>query len=195
MRPDVVFPVRRRNFLRAVLASVLVALVFAPTAAAQDEPVFSSREGLGYEVFEDGTIVIGGDVVGDCRSLLEDARASGTEGSKEIKRQVRVCTEAGFPPRGAPARYRRTFPLVRRRPATRRLRLDRAKGFEALKRFAKRSTIGEAGGQRFEVLPEGVLLEMVSRLPTPRTQKPAKAGDLEPRTFQRPVDPQIALRL
>jgi hypothetical protein len=54
-----------------------------------------------YRVLDDGTFIIGGDVVGDCRSLLEDAEASGTAGSPEISRQVEACTEAGFPPRGA----------------------------------------------------------------------------------------------
>lgn len=55
-----------------------------------------------YQVLDDGTIIIGGDVRGDCRALLEDAEASGTAESPEIARQVEACTEAGFPPRGAP---------------------------------------------------------------------------------------------
>ncbi len=93
---------RRRISFRVLLACVIVALVCAQPAAAQEKPVLTSSEGPGYEVFEDGTIVIGGDVVGDCRSLFESAKAAGTQNSKEIQRQVRVCTEAGFPPRGAP---------------------------------------------------------------------------------------------
>ena len=55
-----------------------------------------------YQVLEDGTFIIEGDVVGECRSLLEDAEASGTAQSPEIARQVEACTKAGFPPRGAP---------------------------------------------------------------------------------------------
>jgi hypothetical protein len=53
-----------------------------------------------YQVLEDGTFIIGGDVVGDCRTLLEDADVSGTADSPEIAKQVEACTEAGFPPRG-----------------------------------------------------------------------------------------------
>jgi hypothetical protein len=55
-----------------------------------------------YQVLDDGTFIIGGDVVGDCRTLLEDAEASGTAASREVARQAEACTEAGFPPRGAP---------------------------------------------------------------------------------------------
>jgi hypothetical protein len=55
-----------------------------------------------YQVLDDGTIIIGGDVRGDCRTLLEDAEASGTAESREVARQAEACTEAGFPPRGAP---------------------------------------------------------------------------------------------
>lgn len=46
-------------------------------------------------------IIIGGDVVGDCRLVLEQA-APGAEDSPGIAREIEICTKAGFPPRGAP---------------------------------------------------------------------------------------------
>jgi hypothetical protein len=55
-----------------------------------------------HQVLDDGTFIIGGDVVGDCRTLLEDAEASGTAASREVARQAEACTEASFPPSGAP---------------------------------------------------------------------------------------------
>lgn len=53
-----------------------------------------------YEVLEDGSYIFEGDVVGDCRSLLEEARKAGTENSAAVRGAVEACTEAGFPPRG-----------------------------------------------------------------------------------------------
>lgn len=55
-----------------------------------------------YQVLEDGSYIFEGDVVGDCRSLLEDARKAGTANSAAVRGAVEACTEAGFPPRGAP---------------------------------------------------------------------------------------------
>ncbi len=95
----------RTTFSHTLLLCVCVVLLSTSPAEAQEEPILTSpkdaREGEGYEVFKNGMFVIGGDVVGDCNSLLEDARSVGTVGSPEIARQVEVCTKAGFPPRGS----------------------------------------------------------------------------------------------
>lgn len=92
----------RMTLSLTLLLSAFATLLLTTPAVAQ-EKVFSTREGQGYEVFEDGMIIIGGDVVGDCPSLLEDAREMGTAGSPQTSMEVEVCTEAGFPPRGSDA--------------------------------------------------------------------------------------------
>ena len=56
--------------LSILLLAMLAALLFASPALGQEKPVFTSHEGPGYEVFKDGTFVIGGDVVGDCNLLF-----------------------------------------------------------------------------------------------------------------------------
>ena len=76
-------------------------LLFVSPAKVQERPVFRSREGPGYEVFKDGTLVIGGDVVGHCNAVLQEARQTGAAPGPELLRQVDVCTEAGFPPHGS----------------------------------------------------------------------------------------------
>jgi hypothetical protein len=93
-----------RRLLILLLTLLLAMLLFASPATAQEEPILTSpkdaREGEGYEVFKDGTFVIGGDVVGDYSLVLQEVQATGTAPSPEILRQVEVCTKAGFPPRG-----------------------------------------------------------------------------------------------
>ena len=59
--------------------------------------MFTSHEGQGYEVFKDGTFVIGGDVVGDCNLLFQEVRQTGRVPTSELLRQVEVCKKAGFP--------------------------------------------------------------------------------------------------
>ncbi len=89
--------------LLILLLALLAVLLFASAATAQEEePILTSpkdaREGEGYEVYKDGTFVIGGDVVGDCGLLLQEVQATGRAPSSELLRQVEVCTKAGFPP-------------------------------------------------------------------------------------------------
>ena len=91
--------------LLIVLLSLLAVLLFASPAIAQEEPILTSpkdaRQGEGYEVYKDGTFVIGGDVVGDCSLVGQSDRATGKAPSPETLRQVEVCTKAGFPPPGS----------------------------------------------------------------------------------------------
>ncbi len=94
--------------LLILLLALLAVLLFASAATAQEEePILTSpkdaREGEGYEVYKDGTFVIGGDVVGDCGLLLQEVQATGRAPSSELLRQVEVCTKAGFPPPGGDA--------------------------------------------------------------------------------------------
>jgi hypothetical protein len=91
---------------RTLLLSIFAMLLFAsPAAAQEEEPILTSPKDAGkgerYEVFKDGTFVIGGDVVGHCSAVLQEAQQTGTAPSPEILRQVEVCTKAGFPPRGS----------------------------------------------------------------------------------------------
>ncbi len=87
-----------RRLLILLLALLLAVLLFASPALAQEKPVLQTQEGLGYEVFKDGTLIIGGDVVGDCSLVGQSERATVKAPSRETLRQVEVCTEAGFPP-------------------------------------------------------------------------------------------------
>lgn len=93
--------------LRLVVVAVLVATLSTGPAGAQEdgtgEPVFVSRQGSGYEVYDDGTFVIGGDVVGSCDAVLQETRQTDMKPGREILRQVEICTEAGFPPPGSAA--------------------------------------------------------------------------------------------
>jgi LPXTG-motif cell wall-anchored protein len=95
----------RKVLFPTLLPALLVTVLLASPAMAQEEhggePVYTSQEGPGYEVYEDGTFVIGGDVVGNCGAVLQETRQTGRDPSPEILRQVEVCTEAGFPPRGS----------------------------------------------------------------------------------------------
>ena len=62
-----------RTFLSLILLlSVFAMLLFTSPATAQ-ESVFSTRgTPPRYEVFSDGTFIIGGDVIGNCKSLLQE---------------------------------------------------------------------------------------------------------------------------
>ncbi len=93
----------RTPLSRVLVLCILATLVFASPAIGQGKPVFTSQEGPGYEVFKDGTLVIGGDVVGHCSAVGQSARQTGTAPGPELLRQVDICTEAGFPPRGSDA--------------------------------------------------------------------------------------------
>lgn len=89
----------------ALVSSLLLTVFLATPAVAQGdprgEPVFESQEGSGYEIYEDGTFVIGGDVIGSCDAVLQETQQTGTQPSGEVLRQVEICTEAGFPPEGS----------------------------------------------------------------------------------------------
>ena len=91
--------------LLIVLLSLLAVLLFASPAIAQEEPILTSpkdaRQGEGYEVYKDGTFVIGGDVIGDCDLLFQEVRQTGRAPSPELLRQAEVCKKAGFPPPGS----------------------------------------------------------------------------------------------
>ena len=97
-----------RRLLILLLALLLAVPHFASAATAQEEePILTSpkdaRPGQGYEVYKDGTFVIGGDVVGDCGLLLQEVQATGRAPSSGLLREVEVCTKAGFPPPGSDA--------------------------------------------------------------------------------------------
>lgn len=96
--------------LLILLLALLAVLLFASAATAQEggtHPYFTQGRprftGEGYEVYKDGTFVIGGDVVGDCGLLLQEVQATGRAPSSELLREVEVCTKAGFPPPGSDA--------------------------------------------------------------------------------------------
>lgn len=90
---------RRKILLLAILPSLLAAALFAPPAAAQGSPgdlVYKTQEGSGYELYEDGTLIIGGDMNGSCDTVLQEVRQTGAKPDREILRQVEICEEAGF---------------------------------------------------------------------------------------------------
>ncbi len=94
--------------LLILLLALLAVLPFASAATAQEEePILTQGRprstGEGYEVYKDGTFVIGGDVVGDCGLLLQEVQATGRAPSSGLLREVEVCTKAGFPPPGGDA--------------------------------------------------------------------------------------------
>ena len=91
--------------LLILLLALLAVLLFASAATAQEEePILTQGRprstGEGYEVYKDGTFVIGGDVVGDCGLLLQEVRATGRAPSSGLLREAEVCKKAGFPPPG-----------------------------------------------------------------------------------------------
>ena len=79
------------------LTVAILVLIGAPTLAHPSEEIPVPAD---YRVTSDGTLIIGGDVYLDCRSLLEIAEDNGAEESAQIREGARVCSEAGFPPRG-----------------------------------------------------------------------------------------------
>ena len=94
--------------LLILLLALLAVLPFASAATAQEEePILTQGRprstGEGYEVYKDGTFVIGGDVVGDCGLLFQEVQATGRVPSSELLREVEVCTKAGFPLPGSDA--------------------------------------------------------------------------------------------
>ena len=93
----------QKAFLPALLASLLVAALLASPATAQGpegEPIYESQEGFGFELYADGTLVTGGDVVGSCEALVREAQPKPLEPEqdfyRELLRQVQACEEAGF---------------------------------------------------------------------------------------------------
>jgi hypothetical protein len=95
------------------LSLLALAVAFGPTATTAQE---SERGGIEegesgslpseYRVYRDGTLVIGGDVVVQCRELPRSSRLPSTvptEDRAATERShdeaIRACTEAGFPPR------------------------------------------------------------------------------------------------
>ena len=89
----------------ALLASLLVAVLLAPAAPAQGpegEPIYKTRGGgQGFELYADGTLIIGGDVVGSCEALVREARPKPVEPDREFLRQTEACEDAGFPVPGS----------------------------------------------------------------------------------------------
>ena len=90
----------REALFPALLASLLVAVLLASPAAAQGlpegDPVYTSQEGSGYEVYEDGSLIIGGDVLGSCDTVLQSIQQGPLKPSRETYTQVEICEEAGF---------------------------------------------------------------------------------------------------
>ena len=98
----------RKNFPPTLLTLLLVALpvtvLLAPPAAAQGpegEPIYESpegsvREGSGFELYADGSLNIGGDVLGSCETVLETFRRTGERPTRDTYRQVEACEEFGF---------------------------------------------------------------------------------------------------
>ena len=75
-------------------------MLLAPTASAQGlpegEPIYTSQQGSGYEVYEDGTLITGGDVLGSCDKVLQEVQQTGAKPTRGILREVEICEEAGF---------------------------------------------------------------------------------------------------
>lgn len=68
----------------------------AATQGPEGEPIYKTREGQGFELFADGTLIIGGDVVGSCETLVREARPKPVKPDREFLRQIEACEEAGF---------------------------------------------------------------------------------------------------
>ena len=95
----------REALLPALLASLLAAVLLAPAAAAQGlpegEPIYTTQRGQGYEVYADGSLNIGGDVLGSCDTVLQEVQQTRAEPTREIYMQIEVCEDAGFPVPGS----------------------------------------------------------------------------------------------
>ncbi len=80
-------------------------MLLAPTASAQGlpegEPIYKTRGGQGFELYADGTLIIGGDVVGSYEALVREARPKPVKPDREFLRQIEACEEAGFPVPGS----------------------------------------------------------------------------------------------
>jgi hypothetical protein len=83
-----------------LLTSLLAAVLLAPTASAQGlpegEPIYTTQRGQGYEVYADGSLNIGGDVLGSCDTVLQSVRQGPLEPTRETYMQIEACEEAGF---------------------------------------------------------------------------------------------------
>ena len=92
----------RKERLSALLTSLVVAVFLASPAAAQGpegEPIYKTQEtqeGQGFELYADGTLIIGGDVVGSCEALVREARPKPVKPTRDLLRQVEACEEAGL---------------------------------------------------------------------------------------------------
>lgn len=90
---------KRRRVVSSLTLLLAAAVILASPAAAQGpegEPVYTSREGSGYEVYEDGTLIIGGDVNSSCDTVLESVLRGPLEPTRETYMQIKACEEAGF---------------------------------------------------------------------------------------------------
>lgn len=95
-----------------MLATVVVALattfatLAAPSVARAHAPSDEDRVVVGseratdgggyYDVLEDGTVLYGGDMSLDCRTVPQRL----AEGLPSTRRVIEACAEAGFPPEG-----------------------------------------------------------------------------------------------
>ena len=89
----------RKERLSALLTSLVVAVLLASPAAAQGpegEPIYETQVGQGFELYADGTLIIGGDVVGSCEALVREARPKPVKPTRDLLRQVEACEEAGL---------------------------------------------------------------------------------------------------
>ena len=89
--------------LATVLLSLTCCMATTALAFAQDGPDLGSATRqpppyTDYEITDDGFLIYQGDMAVGCRSLLEVADSPN---SPLIKEQVKLCTEAGFPPKGS----------------------------------------------------------------------------------------------
>jgi LPXTG-motif cell wall-anchored protein len=113
----------RRVFVLLSMALLMSAL-FAPSATGQQAAgaIAAPPEGSPppppppeYQVTEDGTLIVGGDVLLDCRTLgIDDipptaSPSARTEIKQTVKEQAAVCRANGFPP-AEPLSFQQTLP-------------------------------------------------------------------------------------
>lgn len=84
------------SLLVAVLVAVLAASPAAAQGSSEDEPIYETRKGSGFELYEDGTLIIGGDVAGSCDTVLETFRLTDERPPRDVYKQVEACEEFGF---------------------------------------------------------------------------------------------------
>ena len=86
-------------FIALAPSLIAVTLLAAPAAAqgSEDEPIYSTKKGPGYELYADGSIVVGGDVASSCDTVLESFLETNEEDPpRDTYRQVAICEEFGF---------------------------------------------------------------------------------------------------